>query len=170
MMPFPGQAYSASSIVSPSAYPGNYGSYPGSHSAMPMAIHSSGYHSSGIPMGSGSVYGSPMGVSPTAYNTGMPPGIAQSYQGSSLGVPMGYPRSRSSSFSYAQHTPYPQQAAYLQPTPYMGTAVSAPYMGTAMSAPMAMPMAGSAAGQTIVIRTPRKSKHHSKRSRSTDRY
>lgn len=161
MMPFPGQPYSASSMMSQSAYPGNYGSYPGSHSAMPMPIHNSGYHSNAVPMGSGSVYGSPMsmGVSPTGYSTGMPPGIASSYQGSSLGVSMGYPRSRSSSFSYAQHTPYPQQAAFLQQTPYMGTPMSAPYMGTAMSA--------GGGGQTIVIHKPRKSKH-SKRSRSSD--
>jgi len=165
MMPFPGQPYSASSMISPSAYHGNYGSYPGSHSAMPIGIHSSAY-SNTVPMGSGSVYGSPMSmsVSPTGYNTGIPPGIASSYQGSNLGVSMGYPRSRSSSFSYAQQTPYPQQAPFLQPAPYMGTAMSTPYMGTAMSG--SIPMGGG--GQTIVIHKPKKSKHHSKRSRSSD--
>jgi len=164
MMPFPGQSYSASSMISPSAYGGNYGSYPGSHSAMPMGIHSSAYHSNTMPMGSGSVYGSPMsmGVSPTGYNTGIPPGIASSYQGSNLGASMGYPRSRSSSFSYAQQTPYPQ-TPFLQQTPYMGTPMSAPYMGTAMSGSIPM---GAGGGQTIVIHKPRKSK--SKRSRSSD--
>ncbi|KDR75380.1 hypothetical protein GALMADRAFT_249426 [Galerina marginata CBS 339.88] len=160
MMQFPGQQYASSSMsaVPHSAYPGqpgSYGSYAGSQGGMPMALHGSSYLPNGAPLGSASAYGTPMpmGMSPS-YAPSMPPGIASSYHGSSLGVPTGYPRSRSSSFSYPQ-------------APYMGNAMSAM---SAMSAPsMGMQPMGMPAGQTIVIHKPRKSKHrHHKRSRSTD--
>jgi hypothetical protein len=156
MMPFQGQAYSSSgsmSAVPHTGYgqPASYGSYAGSQGGIPMPLHGSPYYPNGTPMGSASMYGTPMGmgVSPS-YSPSMPPGIASSYQGSSLGIPTGYPRSRSSSFSYPQ-------------AQYMGTAMSAPSMVMPMGAPTGMP------GQTIVIHKSRKSKHrHSKRSRSSD--
>ncbi|KAF8972927.1 hypothetical protein BDZ97DRAFT_1778400 [Flammula alnicola] len=148
VMPFPGQAYSSASMgaMPQTAFPGqSFGGYAGSTGAMSMPLGSP-YNPNGVPMSAGSAYGTPMtmGVSPSAYNTSMPPGIASSYNGSTLGVPMGYPRSRSSSFSYPQQTPY---------------------MGTAMSMPVGMPM--QQPGQTIVIHKPRKHKH-SKRSHSSN--
>jgi len=185
-MPFPGQAYSSSSIssVPHTAYAGSYAEpYAGgqSYGSMPMSGH-------------GSVYGAPASIGMGGAYNAMPPGVASSYQGSTLGVDYPHSRSRSSSFSY------PQQ-------PYMGTAMSASSMGmpmsvmspgmgmpmgTAMSAGIGMPMgtAMSASGmpmgtamsangmgipmgmpgQTIVIHKPRRSKHHhhSRRSRSSD--
>ena len=156
MTPFPGQAYSASGSIS--TYPGQltYQSYPGSQSAVPMGSYGSPYYPPGTPMTpSASIYGNPagMGVSPSfspSYSPSMPPGVASSYS-SSLGVPSGYPRSRSSSFSYPQ-SPYGQ----------------APYMGTPMSTsslPVQIP------GQTIVIHKSRRHKHrhHSRHgSRNSD--
>ncbi|KAF4621291.1 hypothetical protein D9613_000567 [Agrocybe pediades] len=185
MMPFPGQAYSSSSVSSMpmphTAYasqPGIYGDPYGSNQGYPMAV---GMQPS---MGSASAYGTPVSMGMGGAYSAMPPGVASSYQGSTLGVPGDYSRSRSSSFSY------PQQ-------PYMGTAMSASGMGmpmgTAMSAGMGMPMGtpmsagmgmpmgtamsasgmgmGMPQGQTIVIHKPRRSKHrhHSKhRSHSSD--
>jgi hypothetical protein len=151
MPPYPGQAYSSSSIagVPQTAFP-SYGGYGGSQVGMPVEPYGAGYGAGyGVPMSAGSAYGSMgMGISPS-YSAGMAPGMAASYTGSSLGVPM-YPRSRSSSFSYAQPAAYNPQ-----PTPYMGTA---------MSMPVGIPNTG---GQTLVIQRPRKHKH-SKRSRSSD--
>ncbi|KAH9485272.1 hypothetical protein JR316_0002179 [Psilocybe cubensis] len=188
--PFPGQAYSSTSMtnVPHTVFPGygdSYDSYSGNHGSMghmPVpSLHGSSYHPNGVPIGSGSAYGgsayggSTMGIN-TPYSS-VPTGVASSYHGSSVNVPTGYSRSRSSSFSY--------------PQTYGGTTMSVP-MGTPMnSSGMGMPMAMSASGmgvpmpmsasgmspmgmqpaQTIVIHKSRKHKHrhHShKRSRSSD--
>ncbi|PPQ89515.1 hypothetical protein CVT25_012187 [Psilocybe cyanescens] len=168
-MPFPGQAYSSSSMssVPHTAFPGygdSYDSYTGSHGSMghmSMPLHGSPYHPNGTPTGSGSAYGTmpvSMGINPP-YSP-VPPGVASSYHGSSVGVPTGYPRSRSSSFSYPQqpYTGVPMSASGMGMP--MGTSMSASGMG----APMGMPGA-----QTIVIHKSRKHKHrHHKRSRSSD--
>jgi hypothetical protein len=164
-IPFPGHAYSSSSAPIQIGYPGQPGSY-GSYSSHSGGIPiPSSYPTHGMP---GSSYGSmPMGMGiSSSYSASSPMDVASSYQGSTLGAPMDYPRSRSSSFSYPQQTysqqgyqqgypqqGYPQQGYPQQAYPYMGSA-------TSLGVPAASPT-------TIIIH---KKKHkHRKRSRSSDR-
>jgi len=160
-IPFSGHAYSSSSapMTSYPGQPGSYGSY-SSHGGIPMSTpypHGVGQGYSSMPM-IGPPYSDPLDV-------------ASSYQGSSLGAPVDYSRSRSSSFSYPQQG-YPQQGYPQQGYGYSQQGYSQPaysayapsYMGSAMSSSsMGVP---GVAPTTIVIHKNKKHKH--RRSRSTD--
>jgi len=164
-----GIPYSSSS-ASFSGLPGSYGSYHGGISDSYHGGISDSYHG-GIPVSTpypphsvaGSSYGSMPMIGPPY--SAPPPDVASSYQGSSLGAPVDYPRSRSSSFSYSQQG-YPQGYGYSQDPYQRGYsqpyAYGAPYMGSAMSS---SGVAGPAP-TTIIIHKSRKSK--SRRSRSTE--
>lgn len=136
------------------------------------------YPTHGVALPPGSGYGSVtgMGISPPYSD------FAPSYQGSTLGHPADYSRSRSSSFSYPQQV-YPSQQAYPPQQAYPQQVYpqqvypqqvysqqgypATPYaMGSAMStSSMGMP---AAAPTTIIIHKNKKHKHRGHRSRSSD--
>jgi len=159
-IPFSGHAYSSSSapIIGQTPFlgqPGSYSSYSSHSGGIPIPAP---YPSHGVP---GSSYGMGMGISPS-YS-------ASSYQGSNLGAPMDYPRSRSSSFSYS-HQGYPHQGY-----PQYGYPQQA-YSQGAYSQQAYPPYAGSVSGIGVPVAPPttiiiHKKKHkHPKRSRSSDPY
>jgi hypothetical protein len=107
----------------------------------------------------GSSYGSMPMISPP-YSA--PLDAASSYQGSSLGAPVDYPRSRSSSFSYSQgqgYLPHGYQQGYSYGLPQQEY-----YMGSAMSS-SGRPVPSTTPAM-IIIHKSRKGKH--RRSRSTE--
>lgn len=141
--------------------PGSFGSY-SSHGGIPVSTP----YPHGIALPPGSSYGSMPMIGPP-YSA--PLDVASSYQGSTLGAPVDYPRSRSSSFSYPQQG-YPQQGYPQQGYGYSQQGYSQPaysayapsYMGSAMSSSSMVP---TPAPTTIIIH---KKKHRHRRSRSTD--
>lgn len=171
----------SASYSSPSAssigQSGSYGPYSGHPGGVSIPVHTTAYPAHGVPMPPGSAYGSmpmSMGISPP-YSAPLPMDVASSYQGSTLGVPVNYSRSRSSSFSYPQQ-PYTQQVysqqGYPQGYPQQGYQQGysqqvyppQPYIGSAMStSSMGVP----AAAPTTIIIHKKRSKHH-KRSRSSE--
>jgi len=164
-IPFSGHAYSSSSAPMSSfpGQPGSYGSY-SSHGGIPISTP----YPHGVALPPGSSYSSMPMIGPP-YSA--PLDVASSYQGSSLGAPVDYSRSRSSSFSYPQQG-YPQQGYPQQGYGYSQQGYSQPaypayapsYMGSAMSS-SSMAVPASTAPTTIIIH---KKRHKHRRSRSTD--